>query len=161
MCLSRLRSHETSAPGVDEATQTVRPERVQKITDLMLFSMFAFAAHYSNRDLRDHEARHIPDGRQLDMGAEYAASARAVLGELHFTEIATLLNARRLCHGFTDTMYQSSRTSTCQALILLGIREFGVGRSLKTYCASRAALAHHLLSHVPGYLEVGWLHVGK
>ncbi|OSX66607.1 hypothetical protein POSPLADRAFT_1053240 [Postia placenta MAD-698-R-SB12] len=117
ICVMRLTflPHETSAPGVDEATQTVRPERVQKITDLMLFSMFAFAAHYSNRDLRDHEARHIPDGRQLDMGAEYAASARAVL----------------------DTMYQSSRTSTCQALILLGIREFGVG-----------------------YLEVGWLHVG-
>lgn len=112
---SQIYGHETSASDVDEATQTVRPERVQKITDLMLFSMFAFAAHYSNRDLRDHEARHIPDGRQLDMGAEYAASARAVL----------------------DTMYQSSRTSTCQALILLGIREFGVG-----------------------YLEVGWLHVG-
>ncbi|KAI0915794.1 hypothetical protein AcV5_003616 [Taiwanofungus camphoratus] len=96
----------------DNPPDAVRPERMQKISKLLLFAIFAFAARYADVDLH-----HAPpgDARQWIAGSDYAYHARRIL----------------------DTTYQESRTSTCQALILLGVREFGIGS-----------------------LEEGWLHVG-
>ncbi|OBZ67197.1 Nitrogen assimilation transcription factor nit-4 [Grifola frondosa] len=87
---------------ITESTKTVQPARAQKLSNLLLFAMFAFAAQYSSTAGSSTASR-------------YSASARRIL----------------------DTMYQESRSSTCQALILLGVREFGVGS-----------------------LEEGWLHIG-
>ncbi|EIW62469.1 uncharacterized protein TRAVEDRAFT_160349 [Trametes versicolor FP-101664 SS1] len=87
----------------------VRPERPQKISKLLLFAMFAYAASHLD-PLNIHDAA-VDAARAGD----YATVARRIL----------------------DTMYHESRSSTVQALILLGIREFGIGS-----------------------LEEGWLHIG-
>ncbi|KZT04585.1 uncharacterized protein LAESUDRAFT_715402 [Laetiporus sulphureus 93-53] len=91
--------HESSNSRIDESLLPLKPERMQKLSELLLFAMFAFAQQ--------------PEDPKL--AAQYAISARKVL----------------------DKMYQESRTSTVQALILLGVRELGIGS-----------------------LEEGWLHVG-
>ncbi|GBE81567.1 Nitrogen assimilation transcription factor nit-4 [Sparassis crispa] len=91
------------------ASRLVRPEQMQKLSKLLLFAIFAFAARYSDTEIE------AATSHGVDMGSRHALCARRVL----------------------DTMYQESRTSTCQALVLLGIREFGTGS-----------------------LEEGWLHVG-
>lgn len=72
---------------------------MQKMSKLLLFSVFAFAAQYW-------------DTIQAE---QYAASARRLL----------------------DIVCHESRTSTVQALVLLGVREFGIAS-----------------------VEEGWLHVG-
>ncbi|OCH89005.1 hypothetical protein OBBRIDRAFT_794671 [Obba rivulosa] len=105
--LADLSLRRTGETIQEEQTGSVKPEHTQKITDLLLFSMFAFAAHYSE------DVDSIT--RAAASGARYAAQARKAL----------------------DTMYQESRTSTCQALILLGVRGFGVGS-----------------------VEEGWIHIG-
>ncbi|CCM05010.1 uncharacterized protein FIBRA_07209 [Fibroporia radiculosa] len=93
-----------STVDISAPPQTLQRERMQKISKLLLFSMFAFAAHYS--DLEENPVR---PGHEWDIGAEYAVKARRIL----------------------DCVYQESRISTCQALILLGIREFGIGMALR------------------------------
>ncbi|PIL33993.1 hypothetical protein GSI_03701 [Ganoderma sinense ZZ0214-1] len=93
------------APGTEE---DVRPERPQRLSKLLLLSMFAYAA--SHLDPRDGRA-----GDDVDPAGVYTKHARTIL----------------------DTIYHESRSSTVQALILLGIREFGAGS-----------------------LEEGWLHIG-
>ncbi|KAI9059123.1 hypothetical protein FKP32DRAFT_1580451 [Trametes sanguinea] len=77
----------------------VQPEPPQKLSDLLLFAMFASAASHL-----DPLERYSASGRRMSAD-EYAACARRVL----------------------DTMYHESRSSTVQALLLLGAREFGVG----------------------------------
>ncbi|TBU44710.1 fungal-specific transcription factor domain-containing protein [Dichomitus squalens] len=86
----------------------VRPERPQRLSKLLLLSIFAYAAsHFDPQDTRA--------GTVSDPAAEYTKQARMIL----------------------DTIYQESRSSTVQALVLLGMREFGAGS-----------------------LEEGWLHIG-
>ena len=68
---------------------------------LLLLAMFAYAA--SHLDPRDGRA-----GDGVDPAGDYTKDARTIL----------------------DTMYHESRSSTVQALILLGIREFGAGKWL-------------------------------
>ncbi len=63
--------------------------------------MFAYAA--SHLDPRDGRA-----GDSVDPAGDYTKDARTIL----------------------DTIYHESRSSTVQALILLGIREFGAGMFL-------------------------------
>ncbi len=54
----------------------------------------------------------------------------AAVGAARAVDYATV--ARRIL----DTMYHESRSSTVQALILLGIREFGIGMSrVRVYIA--------------------------
>lgn len=55
-------------------------------------------------------------------GKSYAADARKVLSESQPALHASLLSV------FADTVYQHSRPSTCQALLLMGIREYGIGK---------------------------------
>lgn len=54
-----------------------------------------------------------------------------------------------------DTVYHESRTSTVQALVLMGVRAFGVGKHTVYYMCS--ADDQHSLASV----EEGWLHVGR
>ena len=50
-----------------------------------------------------------------------------------------------------DRKYQSSRPSTCQALLLLAIREFGMGEYYDSF---------YLFYSVDGFLKVLWTKAG-
>ncbi|KAH8099263.1 fungal-specific transcription factor domain-containing protein [Cristinia sonorae] len=78
---------------------------IQSISDLLLLSMFAFAARYSDEDMKRNPSTSGLHDQVSEGGRSYAADARKVL----------------------NTVYQHSRPCTCQALLLMGIREFGVG----------------------------------
>ncbi|KAK7695174.1 hypothetical protein QCA50_002364 [Cerrena zonata] len=90
------------SPGVEGAPGNSDPfvhgNSIQGVSKLLLLAMFAFAARY------DHFSSNS-GGRTSKAGHQYAAEARRVLNEV----------------------YQHSRPSTCQALLLMGIREFGIG----------------------------------
>ncbi|CAL1694956.1 unnamed protein product [Somion occarium] len=79
----------------------VQGNSIQGVSKLLLLAMFAFAARY-DMTLPESGSR---EGRISKAGHHYAAEARKVLNEV----------------------YQHSRPSTCQALLLMGIREFGIG----------------------------------
>ena len=76
----------------------MRPERPQKLSKLLLLAVFAYAASHLDPFQKI-------TGDIADPAAEYSKFARMIL----------------------DTVYQESRSSTVQALILLGIREYGIG----------------------------------
>ncbi|KAI0697737.1 fungal-specific transcription factor domain-containing protein [Cerioporus squamosus] len=89
-------------------TNDVRPERPQRLSKLLLLAMFAYAAtHLDPTEMAGSDVE--------DAANEYARRARVIL----------------------DAVYHESRSATVQALILLGIREFGIAS-----------------------LEEGWLHIG-
>ncbi|KAI0351048.1 hypothetical protein OH77DRAFT_1593133 [Trametes cingulata] len=102
--------HSSNAPP---ASADVRPEHPQKLSKLLLFAMFAYAA--SHLDPLTRAGAGGGSEEETVRAEEFAACARRIL----------------------DTMYHESRTSTVQALILLGMREYGIGS-----------------------LEEGWLHIG-
>ncbi|PCH43468.1 hypothetical protein WOLCODRAFT_164462 [Wolfiporia cocos MD-104 SS10] len=58
-----------------DPSQTMRPAKMQQVSRLLLFAMFAFAAKYS-----DLEAHLSQDGTQWHTGRIYATQARKVLG---------------------------------------------------------------------------------
>ncbi|KAI0373611.1 hypothetical protein BV20DRAFT_937410 [Pilatotrama ljubarskyi] len=105
--------HSSNAPPVNAE---VRPEHPQKLSKLLLFAMFAYAATHMDPLDRIAATAGSAAEREAARAEDYAACARRIL----------------------DTMYHESRTSTVQALILLGMREYGIGT-----------------------LEEGWLHIGK
>ncbi|KAI0778344.1 fungal-specific transcription factor domain-containing protein [Trametes elegans] len=85
---------------------------------MLLLSMFAIAARYSNRP-EDHPGS---SGTNVSRaGQQYAEDA----------------------HKLLDRKYQTSRPSTCQALLLLAIREFGMGAMDKgwLYSGTSSAIA--------------------
>ncbi|OAX40867.1 hypothetical protein K503DRAFT_567355 [Rhizopogon vinicolor AM-OR11-026] len=85
------------------------PEPAQTVTKLLLLAIFAIAARYQdNNTATNVEA-------MWEAGNDYLAQARIVLAQV----------------------YHSSRATTCQALLLLGHREFGIGS-----------------------MEQGWLYIG-
>ncbi|TFY63719.1 hypothetical protein EVJ58_g3081 [Rhodofomes roseus] len=76
-------------PSGSDPAGITQPERMQKLSKLLLFAVFAFAAQYWD----------------TNQAEQYAANARRLL----------------------DLVYGESRTSTVQALVLMGVREFGNG----------------------------------
>ncbi|TCD66495.1 hypothetical protein EIP91_001320 [Steccherinum ochraceum] len=95
--------------------KTRHGKSIQGISDLLLLSMFAFAARYSDDEIKNHRSTAAVHEQVSPGGKSYADDARRVL----------------------NIVYQHSRPSTCQSLLLMGIREFGVG-----------------------VMEQGWLYVG-
>lgn len=95
--------------------------------------MFAYAA--SHLDPRDGKA-----GDSVDPAGDYTRDARTIL----------------------DTIYHESRSSTVQALILLGVREFGAGGCMPGggYRALLLTIVNHH-ARTTGSLEEGWLHIGR
>ncbi|KAH9858030.1 fungal-specific transcription factor domain-containing protein [Lenzites betulinus] len=88
---------------------------MQRPCKMLLLSMFAIAARYSDRPT-DHPGHNV--GHDLRAGQQYAEDA----------------------HKLLDRKYQTSRPSTCQALLLLAIREFGMGAMDKGWLYSGMAL---------------------
>ncbi|KAI0818484.1 fungal-specific transcription factor domain-containing protein [Trametes gibbosa] len=104
---------EPERPSAPPTSADVRPEFPQKLSKLLLFAIYAYAATYL-------DALEAPTRTNAAMSggaraSDYAACARRIL----------------------DTTYHQSRSSTVQALVLLGLREFGIAS-----------------------LEEGWLHTG-
>ena len=91
---------------------------MQAVTKLLLLAMFAFAARYSPDVISDPHPRGIPDA-----GNEFASDARRLLSECTGKTYLTLV-----AYAPTDTLYEDSRPSTCQALLLMGVRELGLGK---------------------------------
>ena len=116
---------------------TVRPERPQRLSKLLLLAMFAYAAsHLDPAELeaagagcaddvdldqdQDHQPNHSGNGADND------AWVGAGAGEGHRDRDPANEYARR-ARGILDAVYHESRSSTVQALVLLGVREFGIG----------------------------------
>ncbi|KAI0830473.1 fungal-specific transcription factor domain-containing protein [Trametes gibbosa] len=106
--------HESVSVTVDQDNGPHR-HPMQRPCKLLLLAMFAIAARYLDRpaDRPGTGIRH-----SLHMGQQYANDAHKLL-------------ARK---------YQTSRPSTCQALLLLAIREFGMGAMDKGWLYSGMAL---------------------
>ncbi|KAG1871132.1 fungal-specific transcription factor domain-containing protein [Suillus tomentosus] len=104
---------QNSNPATPEASRGTpyysNPEPSQNLTKLLLLAIFAIAARY----LDDNPATSVD--AMWEAGNDYLAQARAALAQV----------------------YHSSRATTCQALLLLGHREFGIGS-----------------------MEQGWLYIG-
>ncbi|KIY50437.1 hypothetical protein FISHEDRAFT_64668 [Fistulina hepatica ATCC 64428] len=75
-----------------------KPESSQKVTPLLLLSIFAISARFD-------EDKNAPRDKMWEAGCEYAESARTILTRI----------------------FHRSRPSTVQSLLLLGYREFGLG----------------------------------
>ncbi|OBZ79157.1 Nitrogen assimilation transcription factor nirA [Grifola frondosa] len=89
-----------SSVSLGKSSSSVEREPIQKPCKLLLLSMFAIAARYSDQDYSQDTSHGFSKA-----GQEYVSSARILL----------------------NNNYQCSRPSTCQALLLLAVREFGVG----------------------------------
>ncbi|KAG1757862.1 fungal-specific transcription factor domain-containing protein [Suillus lakei] len=108
-----LREYSECNPTTPEAARGTpyyaNPEPSQNVTRLLLLAIFAIAARY----LDDNTTTSVD--AMWEAGNDYLAQARAALAQV----------------------YHSSRATTCQALLLLGHREFGIGS-----------------------MEQGWLYIG-
>jgi hypothetical protein len=98
-----------SPPGSNSSSPWSAPESSQTISKLLLLSIFSVAARYLD------ERASEPTDKIWDTGCDYLTQARSVLAQVS----------------------HSCRASTCQALLLLGHREFGIGS-----------------------MEQGWLYIG-
>ncbi|KAJ7675340.1 fungal-specific transcription factor domain-containing protein [Mycena rosella] len=79
---------------------TTKPEPAQKFSPLLLLAMFSISARFSDQD-----TPLPPKGKMWEAGASYFNLAKRILGKV----------------------MHRSRPSTCQTLLLLGYREFGIG----------------------------------
>ena len=106
--------------------------RRRSIPALLLFTMFSLAARYD-------ETTPLPPDPSLmwSAGDEYLDKAKVIL----------------------DKTYSSSRPSTCQALLLLGYREVGIGAMAQawTYIGMGIRMAQDLGMHRSAE---GWARVG-
>ncbi|KAH7910437.1 fungal-specific transcription factor domain-containing protein [Hygrophoropsis aurantiaca] len=102
-------SHPTTPESGEGSSSSPNQEPSQSVTKLLLLAIFSIAARYSD------DATPPTADRMWEAGCQYLVEARTVLAKV----------------------YHSSRASTCQALLLLGHREFGIGS-----------------------MEQGWLYIG-
>ncbi|KAF8506800.1 fungal-specific transcription factor domain-containing protein [Russula emetica] len=97
------------------------------ISNLLLLSMFATAARYDQTELPP-----LDPGNLWEAGLDYMVQAREVL----------------------NRVYHYCRGTTCQALLLLGLREFGIGkavlnlRSLINRLPPRDGISHGMLAGI-------------
>ncbi|CDO75511.1 hypothetical protein BN946_scf184935.g47 [Trametes cinnabarina] len=105
--LYHYNAYSENAPLAVGKDTKLRRHLMQRPCKILLLSMFAIAARYSDR-AEDHPG---PTGSNVSRaGQRYAEDAHKLLGEQALYR-----------------KYQTSRPSTCQALLLLAIREFGMG----------------------------------
>ncbi|KAG6848569.1 hypothetical protein H0H93_015837, partial [Arthromyces matolae] len=106
-------------PDDAPSASTSKPKRVPP---LLLFAMFALAARYINDG-----AKPLDSSTMWEAGDEYLEHAKDAL----------------------NTVYASSRPSTCQALLLMGYREIGIGAMAQawTYIGMAIRMAQDLGMH--------------
>ncbi|TBU34755.1 fungal-specific transcription factor domain-containing protein [Dichomitus squalens] len=112
-----LQNYHASVLDAPAAIQSGNPlirTPMQRPCKMLLLAMFAIAARYSSRS----EYQPTRGDNLSFAGQQYAQDA----------------------HKLLDRKYQSSRPSTCQALLLLAIREFGMGAMDKGWLYSGMAL---------------------
>ncbi|KAI0962057.1 hypothetical protein AcV7_000982 [Taiwanofungus camphoratus] len=110
------RTHRSEEQVFGGPTSAVEREPMQKVSALLLLAMFAVAARYADGARFSEGAG---GGEEpWDAGHACAVSARTIL----------------------NSIYQFSRPSTVQALLLLGIREFGMGSMEQGWLYSGMAL---------------------
>ncbi|KAJ7459181.1 fungal-specific transcription factor domain-containing protein [Mycena galericulata] len=78
----------------------LKPEPAQKFSPLLLLAMFSISARFSEQD-----TPLPPKGKMWEAGGKYFNLAKSILAQV----------------------MHRSRPSTCQTLLLLGYREFGIG----------------------------------
>ncbi|TFK77447.1 hypothetical protein BDN72DRAFT_830615 [Pluteus cervinus] len=101
--LSEYKSRRAGSPAAQppsDSRASPRPVTSQEVTPLLLLSMFALSARFS-----EDEMPPPPKGKMWEAGCNYLDIARNIL-----------------THNF-----HRSRPSTVQALLLMGYREFGIG----------------------------------
>ncbi|KAF9012001.1 fungal-specific transcription factor domain-containing protein [Cyathus striatus] len=110
------------SPASDGASGSPFNRRRHRVPTLLLLVMFSLAARY------DETALPSPtDGSMWAAGDDYLDSAKVIL----------------------DGTYSSSRPSTCQALLLMGYREIGIGAMAQawTYIGMAIRMAQDLGMH--------------
>ncbi|KAF8625103.1 hypothetical protein AX15_005575 [Amanita polypyramis BW_CC] len=122
-------------PSVDSSTEADCNQpyfsfnhRHRSIPPLLLFAMFAVAARYEDdSDSSTVEARPTDPLTMWDAGDDYFSNAKIIL----------------------DGSYVTSRPSTCQALLLMGYREVGIGAMAQawTYIGMAIRMAQDLGMH--------------
>ncbi|CAK5280628.1 unnamed protein product [Mycena citricolor] len=95
--LMEYNARQTSPASSDSRLQ---PEPAQKCSPLLLLAIFALAARFSDQDTPPPAK-----GKMWEAGSSYFSAAKALLAKV----------------------LHRSRPSTCQTLLLLGYREFGIG----------------------------------
>jgi hypothetical protein len=83
--------------------------------------MFAIAARFS-----EDEPQCLPQGKMWDIGCDYLNDARKILSTLDCL-LFRLFGAELV---YKAKIFYRSRASTVQSLLLLGHREFGIGKLL-------------------------------
>lgn len=125
-----------STTSSDASSTHPRPfnSRPRPISTLLLLAMFAIAARYSSSSVPPPP----PDGSMMwPAGDDFFDQAKVIL----------------------DRSYASSRSSTCQALLLMGYREIGIGAMAQawTYIGMAVRMAQDLGMHRSAD---GWARVG-
>ncbi|KAK0481545.1 fungal-specific transcription factor domain-containing protein [Armillaria novae-zelandiae] len=93
-------SLQQDSPKPSETGSSPKPEATQKLSALLLLSMFAITARFSEQEMP------LPtNGKMWEAGRNYQESAKNILTKI----------------------FHRSRPTTVQALLLLGYREFGIG----------------------------------
>jgi hypothetical protein len=83
--------------------------------------MLANSARYTTKNVES-----LPEkGKMWEAGCAYLTAARDILSELY--DISTGKHHERWL--VPDKIVHQSRPTTCQALLILGHREFGIGQS--------------------------------
>jgi hypothetical protein len=91
----------------------------QHISKLLLLSMFAIAARYAESKFSPP-----PEGKMWEAGYNYLIAAREILSKQFYFPCGFMPSSEVYN---TDKVFHRSQASTCQALLLLGHREFGIG----------------------------------
>ncbi|KAJ7594197.1 fungal-specific transcription factor domain-containing protein [Mycena floridula] len=120
-----LEEQDSPLNPVSDASQINLQSRRRHAPPLLLFAMFSIAARYSNHP----STPPIPPDPSLMW----------IAGDQYLDEAKTIL----------DSSYASSRPSTCQALLLMGYREIGIGAMAQawTYTGMAIRMAQDLGMH--------------
>ena len=130
---NRNRADSSPSPSPDTPNSSPFNRRRGRVPALLLLTMYAIASRYN-----DSEAlANLDPSTMWEAGDEYLDSAKVIL----------------------DRTYASSRPSTCQALLLMGYREIGIGAMAQawTYIGMAIRMAQDLGMHRSAD---GWQRVG-
>ncbi|KAF8215918.1 fungal-specific transcription factor domain-containing protein [Mycena galopus ATCC 62051] len=97
---TRFLTEYNTSPDSQGSGSSLKPESAQKCLPLLLLAMFALSARFSDQD-----TPLPPKGKMWEAGGKYFDRAKTILAKV----------------------VHRSRPSTCQTLLLLGYREFGIG----------------------------------